>query len=259
MAVAWQSIFARTFHLALSVADGEALFLSAWLIYLIDRFADSVSLPATVPKSAREIFCVEHRHGWLVLIMAVALFDFAVVWSRLDRAILANGIVLAMLAVIYLATNFFLGRIWKVIPIKEILVGVLFAEGTLLVFFRSSATAGSTIVVAAVLFAALCALNCISIAVWERDLDQAQGKCSIATSWPATKVYAALASIFLVAAVGLFAFIDPWAKGLASCIGVSAALLATLHFAAARRDERTALADLVLLAPAAFLVLAKFW
>jgi hypothetical protein len=44
---------------------------------------------------------------------------------------------------------------------------------------------------------------------------------------------------------------------LAGCFALSASLLAALHFISAARDERTALADLVLLTPLAWLLVAK--
>src|SRR5256885_14862452 len=43
--------------------------------------------------------------------------------------------------------------------------------------------------VAIIAFAALCSLNCISIAGWERELDRAQRKTSIATHHPRVTRY----------------------------------------------------------------------
>ena len=45
VSVAWLWLFARTFHATVDPVNCAALFLTAWLIYLADRLADSCSLP----------------------------------------------------------------------------------------------------------------------------------------------------------------------------------------------------------------------
>jgi multisubunit Na+/H+ antiporter MnhB subunit len=61
-----------------------------------------------------------------------------------------------------------------------------------------------------------------------------------------------IASISVV--LFFFGAFDP---ALAICLSISAVLLFLLHFGRIPRDERTALADLVLLTPFAFLFLEK--
>ena len=99
------------------------------------------------------------------------------------------------------------------------------------------------------LFGLLCTLNCVSIAVWERTLDVAQRRISIATVfpgigrlvWPMVAVF--VASCIFASAVGSYV--------LPACLASSAVWLGILHWG---REEitpaaRTALADLVLLTP----------
>src|SRR5438270_1805568 len=117
--------------------------------------------------------------------------------------------------------------------------------------------------VATVSFAALCALNCISIAAWERELDRAQRKVSIATRrLHAVRSAAKICGVLSVAAFVL-AVVFPLTAPIFACIGVSALLLSSLNASPRvnrpRRvpngrsfmstDQRTALADLVLLTP----------
>jgi hypothetical protein len=52
----------------------------------------------------------------------------------------------------------------------------------------------------------------------------------------------------------MLAFFDPRVWPLAVCLGISSILLFALHFFSIGRDERTALADLVLLTPLAFVL-----
>jgi hypothetical protein len=95
--------------------------------------------------------------------------------------------------------------------------------------------------------------------VWERDLDRAQGKYSIATRWPGMKLYVRVASFTLAAACGVLVLFDWRLWPLSVCLGVSGIFLATLHFVSIARDERTALADLVLLTPLALMLAGKIW
>jgi hypothetical protein len=114
-----------------------------------------------------------------------------------------------------------------------------------------------TIAFGAFLFAALYWLNCVSIAFWEGDLDRAQRKHSVATRWPQAASFAPAASITLAVASGALGFVDHQLGPVAICLGLSAALLAALYLAPVSRDERTALADLVLLTPLALFVTEK--
>src|SRR3982751_6419223 len=68
VAIAWLWLFARTFHVPLQTGNCVALFLTAWLIYLGDRFADAVSLPANLPRSVRQDFCLRHREIWISIV-----------------------------------------------------------------------------------------------------------------------------------------------------------------------------------------------
>jgi hypothetical protein len=252
--VAWQWLFARPFHITVSASARDSLFLTAWLIYLIDRLADSLSLQADSPKSLRQQFCSRHTRLWMGLIPVLATLDAIIVLSRLDRDLLLSGAFLGGAAFVYLTLNYAFSQLWETIPLKEITVGFLFAAGTLLVLapkfsLATSITGRSTVTFAALLFATLCSLNCISIAVWERDLDRSQGKHSVATRWPGEGFSARIVCIVLAAASLVLSIADHRLFALAVCLSVSAMLLAILHSVSIQRDERVALADLVLLTP----------
>src|SRR3954447_26980728 len=64
VALAWLWLFARTFHVPLQIGNAIALFLTAWLIYLGDRFADASNLKRDSHRSLRQEFCVRHREIW---------------------------------------------------------------------------------------------------------------------------------------------------------------------------------------------------
>ena len=256
--IVWQWVFTRYFHAAVSAWARAALFLTAWLIYLIDRLADVLSLKSDSPRSVRQQFCLRHKKLWLGLIPAVGLIDATTVLLHLNRDVLMSGICLSGVAAVYLAVNYACSEVWEIIPLKEITVGFLFSAGTLLVLIPNLTliplTVGrSSALLAILLFGILCSLNCMSIAVWERDLDQAQRKHSIATRYPAIGVPIRAFCILVAVAAPLLTTASASLPAIAMSLSVGATLLAILNFASVGRDERTALADLVLLTPLAFL------
>ena len=256
VAVSWLWLFARNLHRAVSLPGAVALFLTAWLIYLVDRWAHSISLPPASAVSPRGQFCSRHKRIWAVVIAVVALLDAAIIFSKLDHRTIVYGLGVGMIAAIYLAVNHFVNQFWRTIPLKEITVGTLFAAGTLLIFASTSSSSFSaTMDVAALLFACLCFLNCVSIARWERDLDIGQGKTSMATRWPVATRHTRTLLGFLAGACVVLALFDPGLWSLALCLGLSALCLLALDLVSVKPAERTALADLVLLTPLLILLI----
>ncbi len=254
VAICWQWIFAHSFHLSVPIGHRAALFLTAWIIYLADRFGDSVSLVAGQPKSARQQFCLQHKSIWLVFIICVAVVDVIVVLRTVNHDTVAPGAVLGAFTIAYLAINQAQSKIWETIPLKEFTIGSLFAAGTLLGVTPHLFAERSTMIFAAILFAALCSLNCVSIAILERDLDRIQGKHSIATRWTRTNSLPSMLLLVLLAGSVVLALFDPDAWPVALCLGASGLLLGALRFVPVSRDERTALADVVLFTPLALFV-----
>jgi hypothetical protein len=255
VAVSWQWLFAHTFGAHLSLALRALLFLTAWLIYLADRFADTIKLPANSPISLRHRFCREHMIGWWVAVVVIFVLDVALALRSLDLQMLLLGGTLAALCLLYLFVNHSLGGKWRPIPLKEKAIGILFAAGTTLGVVGQLPGLTVSFGIAVILFAILCTFNCLSIAAWERDLDAAQGKSSFLTGWPA--VAGALKMIGYGIALAALACAVFWrfAFPLWLCLVASAFLLVRLNLAGRlARDSRTALADLVLLTPLLALV-----
>ena len=248
VAVAWQSLFARSFGIPVAPGATCALFLTAWLIYLGDRFGDSLSTNLSRATALRQRFCRRFRTQWIVGMALVATADLAVVCALLNARQLMRGALIGVCALAYLAVNRTRPTVWRVVPLKEVSIGFLFAAGTMVPLSHGLTSAMWR---SWLLFACLCALNCICIAVWERYLDVAQQRVSVATAFPVTgfAVAPALAIVFAISAS--FAFSRIGQVQLYSCLGASAALLALLHLLGRRapQDLRTALADIALLTP----------
>jgi hypothetical protein len=257
VAVAWQWIFGRSFGAHLTWPLRALLFLTAWLIYLGDRFADSIRLPAESPRSERHQFCQNHMVGWWIAIVVIFVVDAALALRSLDLQMFFLGGTLAVVCAAYLFLNHLLGGRWRPIPMKEKAVGVLFAAGTTLAVIGVLPGLTISFAFAVVLFAMLCTLNCLCIAAWERELDAAQGKTSLLTGWPSIARVLKPFAIFIVAVSLVLAVVWRFAAPLWICLAASALLLIWLLRAAnLRRDDRTALADLVLLTPLLVLLLS---
>ncbi|MEO5722083.1 MAG: hypothetical protein ABIR71_11515 [Chthoniobacterales bacterium] len=245
VAISWQWLFARSFGIAIAPGGTAALFLTAWLIYLADRFGDSLSVNERSPLSERQHFCLRYRAAWVAGLVIIALADLFAI-AQLDRVTLRSGVSVAAFAVLYLVLNQRWPSLWRTLPVKEISIGFLFAAGT-----RVGLAAGLTgsALPGWFLFACVCALNCISIAVWERELDLAQGRVSIATVFPDVRRFVPLAALLLVLLSALGVSAGP--RSINACVAASAILLGALYFfaGAIQPDTRTALADLVLLTP----------
>ena len=249
VAVSWHWLFARSFGIKVPWGATAALFLTSWLIYLADRFGDALSLGDTSRVSLRQAFCLRHRKLWTSALGVIALADFAMVATALDPIATVIGAVVGLFAFVYLLINRVAPTAWRIVPLKEISIGFIFAAGTLVGLVRGLTSA---VLPVWLLFAMLCALNCISIAVWERELDVAQGRISIATELSNVSRWLLPALVLIAVSAAAVAFSSP---SLGVALSTSAVLLALVHLRreSIQPDVRTALADLVLLTPLAAL------
>jgi hypothetical protein len=193
---------------------------------------------------------VNHRHIWLGALTVMAAVDAVLIWHRIGAPTFVAGALVGTLALIHLALNYSLGGAWPPLPLKEIAVGFLFAAGTLVPLCPVRMITGAFLF-SGIAFAWLCTLNCISIAFWERELDERQQKASFATRYPGLDRYLGILSVGLALGSGLAAIIYHEAGPILGCVSMSSLLLGWLDFSRERidRDQRTALADLVLLTP----------
>ncbi len=256
VAVAWQQLFATTFAVPVRPANRAALFLTAWLIYLADRFGDSVSLPRNARRSRRQEFCARHRKLWLVALGFVALADACLIATGLEFGAVVAGVVIGGIALIYLVVNQRWSQLWRILPMKEMTIGLLFAAGTMASLLPAFPALTTSFILSAALFAVLCTLNCICIARWERELDLAQRRGSMATAWPRVAQRVLWPTLVLVGVALAFSVFDRAAASVYVCIGFSAAGLAVLDTVGddLPGDVRTACADLVLFTPIAVML-----
>lgn len=169
VAVLWQYLFARCLHASIGFESAIVLLLTVWLIYSADRTLDALRGRA---ESYRHEFYRKHWRAlapmWLIVLAAVA----GIAVFRLPRAMFGHGLLLLVAVVVY----FSIVHVYRgdsqaqygdsnPFPAKEFAVGILFALGASLVTWASVKTAADVATI--LLFAGLCAINCVAIQRWD--------------------------------------------------------------------------------------------
>jgi hypothetical protein len=159
VAMLWQLLFARCFHIAIDAAATALLMLAVWLIYAADRMLDALADRGKLPR--HDFY---RRHWKTVLPVWAAGFVFAawLAWARLAAELFNRGVLIAFAVAVYFAIVHLIRPAWP----KELAVGMLFALGASVAAW--SAVHSAVDVEAIVLFSCLCWINCIAIERWER-------------------------------------------------------------------------------------------
>jgi hypothetical protein len=166
VALLWQILFIRCFHVAAEPAPAILLAASVWLIYAADRALD-----------AWRGECVSPRHRfygayWRILLpvwMAVLALSAWLALTQLPMVLLRRGCFLLAAVAVYLVVihgfRRHLRRLWSPPFTKEASVGFLFALGASLAAWTNVRTAVDAASIA--LFFMLCWINCAAIQKWE--------------------------------------------------------------------------------------------
>lgn len=252
VATLWTWFIARASHVRLPPAMPAAMALAVWMLYAADRLLDARQLDRanSSPVSGLELrhyFHYRHRHAFLFGI-AIAAIALATLLPHLGSA----AIRLYLLEAVFLVAWFLVVHSVRGahrLP-KEIAVGLFFAAA---IFIPTVArepverepALHAVLLLSAVLFAALCTLNCLFIFFWERRPD---------TRPPHATTRLALAylpTLDAAACIAGIAFGLIYRNPVPTACALAAALLLVLH-CNRRHFTRThlrAYADLALLTP----------
>jgi uncharacterized membrane protein (UPF0136 family) len=167
VAAVWALLFARASGVRLAASELIDLSLIVWLIYTSDRIFDGWTATNLTALQDRHRFCARHR---VALASMSALAATGILWLtaehltpfEIEAGLKLGAIVAAYIVGIHVAR----GVVARVAP-KEMAVGVLFAAGTTLPVWSQSAGLSWDVWVSVILFALLCAVNCLSIESWE--------------------------------------------------------------------------------------------
>ena len=167
VAAVWALLFAHASGLRLGAAELIDLSLIVWLIYTGDRLLDGWKVKSLAALQERHRFCARHRVALAPMSVVAAT---GILWLTAEHltpfetqaGLKLGAIVGAYIAGIHVAR----GVVARVAP-KEIAVGILFAAGTTLPLWSRSGGLSWDVWVCVILFALLCAVNCLSIESWE--------------------------------------------------------------------------------------------
>lgn len=249
VAALWTIFIARCSGVALPWQAPAAMFLAVWILYAADRLLDA----RTGPKEAlepRHHFHDRHRSVFVIFI-AIAAVLLAALTPHLNAAALRlyallGGLLCGWFLLIHtrLASE-------RRLP-KELVVGIFFAAAVFIPTVARRPELRLQLIVPAVLFAALCALNCMFLYAWEHPGARTHAH---STTRLLTK-YLVAASLLLIIASLLCALSLSFEalstlKFTLLAYAMSTMFLLALHRARQRLSELTlrAAADLALLTP----------
>ena len=236
IAALWTWFIASANHVRLPLSSTLAMAIAVWMLYALDRLMDARLLSADPNHceglEARHYFHHRHRSAFLsgVLLASIAL---ALLLPRIEPHAIRLYLVLAGLVLTYFLlihatrTAAAKQKVAQFLP-KEIAVGLFFAAATFIPTISRCPNLRSCLLPFALLFAALCTLNCLFIYAWEHADSPASNPPHPITHIAVRKL--PLLTVLLAlsgAAITLFDHRAPWPVPYA--IALSAALLLLLH------------------------------
>ena len=185
VAVVWQACWTRAAHTRFSWCHPLVLGLGVWLIYLVDRLADSLRAVPGDPLTPRHAFHARRRAGLSFLAATAAVSLVLVTPCVLSRAEFLHGLLLLALAGAY--AWLIHGRKqqgWTARLPKEAAVGGMFAAGTAFFPWCQGGMDRLDLLAGAALFGGLCFCNCALITVWERHAQDVRNRASLLNAFP---------------------------------------------------------------------------
>lgn len=249
VAALWTWFLATTNHIRLPATSIAAMATAVWLLYASDRLLDAQATNKE-ELEPRHHFHHRHRKAFLSAIAAATITLAGLLPTLTLEAVhlyLIEGSFLIGYFVLIHATNSA-----HRLP-KELAVGLFFASATFIPTIAREPALRLSLLLPAILFAALCSLNCLFIYTWEHP---SKPTTNHSTTRFCLQHLEAIATTLLVSALGV-AIISrqaPWK--IAAAIATAVTLLLILH-----RNRQTlppttlrAAADLALLTPLLFLL-----
>jgi hypothetical protein len=244
IAALWTWFIAYANHVQLPLSSTLSMALAVWMLYAADRLMDARLLDIDPTHheglEARHYFHHRHRSTFLIGIVLSSI-ALAILLPRLEAAaihlyLILGGLVSGYFILIH-AT-----RSAHRLP-KEIAVGLCFAAATFIPTVARRPDLRLPLLPSALLFAALCSLNCLFIYFWEHEDSPADHPVHTITRLALNNLPQLTILLTLVAAaLTLLDHRTPWP--IPCSIACSTALLLVLH------NHRLAIAPITLRAAA---------
>jgi hypothetical protein len=258
IAALWTWFIAFANHVRLPLSSTLAMALAVWMLYAADRLMDArlLNIDPTHYEGleARHYFHHRHRSAFLTGILfasiALALLLPHLEAEALHLYVVLGGLVSGYFILIHATRSAAAQRnVAHRLP-KEIAVGLFFAAATFIPTVARRPDLRLTLLPSAILFAALCSLNCLFIYAWEHDGSRAGAPSHAITrlalrNLPSLTVLLTLSS----AAITLFDQRAPWPIPYATALSAAVLLLLHNHRLAITPITLRASADLALATP----------
>ncbi|MBS1798558.1 MAG: hypothetical protein JSS95_01900 [Acidobacteria bacterium] len=248
VATLWTWFITRVNHIHLNVSSLLAMAAAVWMLYAADRLLDGQATSHTDALEARHHFHYRHRNAFLTGI-AIASIVLALLLPRIPIEAIRLYLVLGGLVFGYFVVIHATSSAHR-LP-KEIAVGICFAAAVFIPTVARQPNLRGTLLPSALLFAALCSLNCLFIYAWEHPSRAAQQQPHALTAAALRHLSSLAAAVGTASAVvALLHRHTLWP--ISTAIALSAFALVSLHRERGRLDALTlrAIADFVLLTPA---------
>jgi hypothetical protein len=257
VAALWTWFIAASNQIHLPFVSALAMALAVWILYAADRLMDARTLDTQPHLFAdlepRHYFHHRHRTAFLtgILLVSIAL---ALLLPRLEASainlyLILGAFVFGYFVLIHVTRSAAAQHIAHRLP-KEIAVGICFAAATFIPTVARHPELRLALVPPALLFGALCSLNCLYIYAWEHTHHRRDVHVH-----PITRLalqHLSLLTTILAASSTALALFDPQSPWTISCaIAIAAILLLLLHHRRLTLDPVTlrAAADLALTTP----------
>jgi hypothetical protein len=245
VAALWTWFLARANRIHLPLASCAAMFLAVWILYVADRLLDARHLHAhpldAQGLEARHLFHHRHRAAFLSGIVIAATL-LAALLPRLEPAAIRLYLIEAALLFAWFIVLHATGSAHR-LP-KEIAVGLCFAAAVFIPTVAREPALRLPLIAPALLFAALCSLNCLYIYAWEHAPPHPQAHASTRLALrhlPLLALTTATASLALLA--------SPAPRPIPAAIALACLLLLLLDRHRLTPTHLRAAADLALLTP----------
>ena len=256
VAVLWQRLFARCFQVRLEGSVTLLLALVVWLIYVADRFLDTLAAPARDTEAVRHNFY--RRRRWAFALPFFAAFGLAcwLALTRIDPRTFRDGLIILLAVGVY----FFLVHLRKPerhVP-KEMLVGILFGLGTCFPAWEELRSGRIELLAPFAVFTVLCWLNCAAIesSEWARLRHYRFGRPHPWTIWLGRRMTLVAGATALGAAGILLAGGGNWRLPVAEILSAGAFVLLDFWGEKISLEIFRVLMDVALFTP---LLILAFW
>jgi len=252
VAAIWTLFIAQVAGVAIPWTAPAAMFLAVWMLYAADRLLDARPTTPPVELEDRHRFHHRHRRAFLTAIALVAI-PLMILLHNIDPRALHLYTLLATLLAVYLLLIHANPDHSHRLP-KELAVGLFFPAAVFIPTIARAPNLRLNLLPAAILFAAVCTLNCLFVYAWEHPSTQPNPRAHWTTRWATQHLTPITLTIIAVTAIAATLHL-PYLRlpALACTISVTLLLLLRAYPNYVRSVHLRAAADLVLLTPLVFL------